>query len=651
MGENSAEERVMLDEEKPDRTVFVVVEGILLAVLVLVLVFKVVGIVNGFGFGKRMRAALDDFYADRMEDALVNLDMAMKSSGDYTVAHEVAAFIHLYDGKLGEAREVYQAAADKAGDDGSPIGRMGLLIVEAMEKASKGQTGALGALAAKVEGMKGPRLFEEDVCINAAAMYATAGDRSAAERVLGRLKGKKMKIARWGIPVWLNARGMIADLAGKDEEAIEFFRRASLLSGKWTAPRVNLSAKMIRTFADPSTPPETMGKMFPALDRMNTNGFPKKGAYLFHNTLGVLSYMKLGSKYYPSALKHLDKAVAVSPNVSTAKMNRVLVMALQARATGGAKKTWAEIDRRARELLKEKGLSVDEKVLLLNVRGCVAAYGGDLEGALGHVRSAYSLGKKDALTTRNMGIVYYRLHDYRNAKRFMEESVGLRKQEDLEAVLSVLRRAPEVKEQSVRYTSDHRPVVGFKVAVRSCRKSLGDCAVAVSFGKVPGSFSVVDDYLLCVPTRRLDTGKYELRVRIEDPAGNVTDGRFPLSVDDAPPSAEILQPTAGKPVKHPRPVIVLRLKDALSAVDLGSVRVKYMTAPGSIALISEDVVVGGRYRYDMPSLKIKKGTMIAGETIKFVPKNDIVAGRYKLLVELADILGNKATLRLDFEVK
>jgi hypothetical protein len=58
-------------------------------------------------------------------------------------------------------------------------------------------------------------------------------------------------------------------------------------------------------------------------------------------------------------------------------------------------------------------------------------------------------------------------------------------------------------------------------------------------------------------------------------------------------------------------------------------------------MVSEVVLQDGKYQYDMPALKIKKGQMLSSEEIKFVPKNRLVAGNYRLQVQGSDVVGNR----------
>jgi hypothetical protein len=146
-------------------------------------------------------------------------------------------------------------------------------------------------------------------------------------------------------------------------------------------------------------------------------------------------------------------------------------------------------------------------------------------------------------------------------------------------------------------------------------------------------------------------GRHKVNVAITDPAGNKTTRAFDLSVDRRPPMFAGVKPKAGGAIKGNNPTIELKAWDELSEVDLTSIYLKYMTGPGQDFMVSQEVLKDGKFQYDMPALNIKKGQGLSSPDIKFVPKNSLPGGNYRLQVEGRDVVGNKAKpIRWDFTI-
>lgn len=94
----------------------------------------------------------------------------------------------------------------------------------------------------------------------------------------------------------------------------------------------------------------------------------------------------------------------------------------------------------------------------------------------------------------------------------------------------------------------------------------------------------------------------------------------------------------------------VRFHDELSVVDLSTIMLKYRTGPKTDEIVSQDVVVKGRYCYNMPELKIKRNDTVSSNTIRFISKIKLPPGDYRLQAEAKDVLGNSIGERWDFSV-
>jgi hypothetical protein len=366
--------------------------------------------------------------------------------------------------------------------------------------------------------------------------------------------------------------------------------------------------------------------------------------------------MRLGHEYYDKAIAHFDKAITIKPDKPWAKLNKATVMTLQTDRIGDARAKTRHIEAAEKvyqEALACKGIDEKSRYLVQNMMGILAIKRDDNDKALERFKKAYEMKKDDYLVCRNLGILYYKLKNYADAKRFFGESVKLKKgQEEVEKVLKVLETPPTIESATLRYTTDSKPVIGVKAAVRSCPLTVEDCRVEASMGRTPAFFRVRPYYVTVAPAGDLQVGKYKLNIRLLDPAGNKTARSFDFSVDRSPPQFAGVTPKAGGAVKGNNPTIVIRAWDELSAVDPTSIYLKYMTGPGMDMMVSEEVIKDGKYIYDMPALNIEKGQALGtDEQIKFVPKNSLPEGIYRIQIQGRDVVGNKSQpSRWDFHI-
>ncbi|MFC1671977.1 tetratricopeptide repeat protein [Planctomycetota bacterium] len=630
--------------------------GAALATVAIIVAFTISSAVRELGVKRNYGRGMDGFYLDHWNDSLVELRTCMKRKPTFAPAYEMAAFIHYQNGEIREAEELYGEVVQNVGEKNTPVSLMGLAVIKAGKAAEKKKVKTLKKIAREVEAMKDEGVFELDALINAAAMRLNAGDVTQGRRLLRLLDDKEVVYSQAAFPVLANARGMLAYYEGKKEEAMKHFRYAASIAGKWQTPRANLSALSISTVSDTGTADEVIEKLFPDLHRTNTESFSKDDAYLYHNTLGVVSYMRLGEEKYGEAVANFNKAITVKPEEPWAKLNKAAIMTLHTKRVTDSKGKIEHIE--ATEKLYQEILDGKKKVdkktryLIHNVLGILAIKRDALDRALEHLGKAYEMRKDDYLVCRNLGILHYQMKNYAEARRFYGESKKLREgQEYVDKAVETLNAAPTIESATVRYTTDSRPAVGVQAGIHSCPQTVEDCKVEVSFGRYPAFFRVRPSYITCIPASDLEVGRHKLNVKITDAAGNTTSRVFDLSVDRNPPKFLGINPKPGKVVRGDNPTIVIKAVDELSAVDLGSVYVKYMTGQGMDMMISEEVIKNGRYQYDMPALEIKKGAALSSEEIKFVPKSSLPSGNYKLQIEGKDVVGNKAVpARWDFHI-
>ncbi len=596
------------------------------------------------GVKKSFSRGLDAFYLNDWDSSLQELRSCMQRKPAFAPPYEVAGYIHFMKGEVTEAEQVFADAVNNAGQTETPLSMMGLAVINAERTAEKRELSQLKLIAGQMESMQDLVPCDVDALINAAAIRLNAEDTSVGKRLLRTLKEKEAVYTASAMPVLANARGVLAYTEGNREEAMTQFRYAAGRAGSWGAPRANLSALSVDTVSSLKTADEVIEKLFPYLHSTNTSAFSRDDAYLYHNTLGVVAYMRLGEKYYGKAIEHFNKAITVKPDEPWAKLNKAAVMALHADRVGEKErvKHVEATEKVYHEVLAGKGVDNKIKYLMYNVLGILAMKRNAPDKALEWFEKAYEMKKDDYLVCTHLGILHYTLKHYARAKRYYKESGALKDdQEEVNRVLKVLTAVPTLEAASVRYTTDVKPVVGVRAGVNSCPATVENCRIEVKFDDTPGFFTVRPCYLTCVPAGDLLGGRHKLNITVTDPAGNKTERAFEFAVDRKPPRFHGVKPKAAGVAKGNNPTIVIRAWDELSAVDLKTVYVKYMTGEGMDMMVSEEVLRDGKYQYDMPALNIKKGQVLSTEEIKFVPKNSLVAGSYRLFAQGSDVVGNR----------
>ena len=248
----------------------------------------------------------------------------------------------------------------------------------------------------------------------------------------------------------------------------------------------------VATVSAYETTKEVLNKLVPDLLSAGVGTATADQAYLYHNALGVIAYMRLGSKFYDQSVKQFDKAIVLKPDEPWARINKATIMTLQAEKVGDTKeknRLFNEADRLYSGVLKKRELDDDTRHLVLNCLGILSANRSDEKEALEYFEEAFEMKADDYLVCRNIGSLYCRLKRYDLAKNYlMKSSALLAGQEDVDKALNILQVKPQIESAGGRYAVKSKPVVAVKARTNSCDTTIEHCKIQITFNNTPAYF-------------------------------------------------------------------------------------------------------------------------------------------------------------------
>jgi len=379
------------------------------------------------------------------------------------------------------------------------------------------------------------------------------------------------------------------------------------------------------------------------------------------NNLGLIEFAE---KRYGKVAELLDAAAADYPASYLPIYNKAAALVEIARQRPDSK-TLVNARPAVKKAIEYRSLPDRERFLLSVSLAALEYRGRQFDNARKlyetAARVADAVPKAQAATAyHGLAVIYYEQGEFRRAIEMIEKTLEADPAADeLRLLTSSLAQPPYVSKPAISRMPDLPPNMQ-PIFATVFNRSTGELLqkehilATIDDRLINFEFAAASQIMqiIMMPAEPLADGHHTVRVEAVDHFGNRAQAETVFTVDTLPPEASDFHPvrsavlTAGE-----SPVFSLTLRDELSQVDYGSIRllVKFEPAEGSDARpTSYSIITDGKYDYTNETAPPGSG-VITG-TFRYMLKEALLPGVYRLTLGAADTAENSAQWQWSYNV-
>lgn len=642
--------------------------ALLLAFVGLVLIL---GTTDEYKAGRAFNLAMDSYAAGIFEDVYDAIEDAMHAKPDYSAPREVYAKLlvdeaYAHPAKFAEAKGVFQALEQRQrarqGTCSLPV-LIGLAVTDLETLRASQPTPQ--ALQAAVQDARGRLEAALAAYPNSGDVHVNLATLALLENDLPRCRAELDKVIEVGnispdaLHHYYNLQGLVALGEGNLGAAVTEFGKVQEFRPDWEVPQLNLGAAYARMLLAPDIEPRAAERAVAAL--RNILARLKKGK----TTLYARICQALGTYYTrldiaPDALLRFAEAEEAGELPWQCRFSQAIAQYLI--AMGARRRTPESFAAPAAEValvLSNPEASPRDKFLAACLLGTMEGERGRRTQAIAHFQRAAEAAAplasdpfvRATLPTVHMSLatLYYESGELAKVAEHLERAKDAPDElakKKLAAFAKLLENAPRISQFEAKLEpvfSEHDLAVSATLAVPASPKPLSAENVTLTLIETlsktarPLPFLLNGSALYAVAINPPE-GKYRVELTLTDAFGARDKATSELfEIDRDPPRVVDCSPAEGATVTS-LSNIAFRLEDAISTVDLDSLRVMLRYPLGS-PLASRVLVTGGKYQFPSADGSVARNSAATANVRAPLPPDKLLKGEYRVTVHVQDSRG------------
>lgn len=374
----------------------------------------------------------------------------------------------------------------------------------------------------------------------------------------------------------------------------------------------------------------------------------KHGLILY--TLAAAAHERLG--HSAEALKHSRQALGAAPKDAVARRNLAFALFKAAEGTkddGDRGRLMTECLALYRKMLDDQQLAGDERKQVTLALASIVWNAGKKAEAEALIKGIGS--SSVSLIHRMQAANAIREQDYRKAIGHLQKALESDpKQPDVAALVQRLQAPPLIREFRVNSQNpyDNRPLISVAYLPQALPELIPPSRVRLTLDGETVTPVFAKSECFFQPEKPLEQGEHKLEIRVTDTLGLTSAKTLAFSIrqDNEGPVVVGMTPEPNGTAEENPPIIAFRATDPSGIVSQSMSATMSRAGGGSMDIISK-----GRYKFDLPKQRIKKGDPVPLGSVKFKFPKALRPSEYTISVGVSDAHGNRALRKWSFKVQ